>query len=152
MQFERQVQVEASRQEIWGLLWDVPRVVNCVPGCETAEEIEPYQRYRAIVREKVGPFKVRIPLDIDILEHTAPQRLVANASGREGNVQSHVKVAIDLTLVEVEPHVTELRLRADVVILGKLGTLGHSVIVRKGDDIVGQFADALQAELQKETR
>ncbi|HEY7711737.1 MAG TPA: SRPBCC domain-containing protein [Candidatus Entotheonella sp.] len=151
MQFERQVQVEASRQAVWGLLWDVPRVVNCVPGCETAEEIEPYQRYRAIVREKVGPFQVRIPLDIDILENTAPQRLVAKASGREGKVQSHVKVEIDLTLVEVEPHVTELRLLADVAILGKLGTLGHSVIVRKGDDIVGQFADALRAELQKET-
>jgi carbon monoxide dehydrogenase subunit G len=151
MQFERQVQVEASRQEVWGLLWDVPRVVNCVPGCETAEEIEPYQRYRATVREKVGPFQVRIPLDIDILENTAPQRLVAKASGREGKVQSHVKVEIDLTLVEVEPHVTELRLLADVAILGKLGTLGHSVIVRKGDDIVGQFADALRAELQKET-
>ncbi|MDH3603647.1 MAG: SRPBCC domain-containing protein [Candidatus Tectomicrobia bacterium] len=150
MQFERQVQVEASRQEIWGLLWDVPRVVNCVPGCETAEEIEPYQRYRAVVREKVGPFKVRIPLDIDILESTAPRRLVAKASGREGKVQSHVKVEIDLTLVEVEPHVTELRLQADVAILGKLGTLGHSVIVRKGDEIVGQFADALQAALQKE--
>jgi carbon monoxide dehydrogenase subunit G len=66
-------------------------------------------------------------------------------------VQSHVKVEIDLTLVEVEPHVTELRLLADVAILGKLGTLGHSVIVRKGDDIVGQFANALQAALQKET-
>jgi carbon monoxide dehydrogenase subunit G len=76
---------------------------------------------------------------------------VAKASGREGKVQSHVKVEIDLTLVEVEPHVTELRLLADVVILGKLGTLGHSVIVRKGDEIVGRFADALQAELQKET-
>jgi len=151
MQFERQVLVEASRQEVWGLLWDVPRVINCIPGCETAEEIEPYQRYRATVREKVGPFKVRIPLDIDILEHTAPQRLVAKASGREGKVQSHVKVEIDLTLVDVEPHVTELRLLANVAILGKLGTLGHSVIVRKGDDIVGQFADALQAELRKET-
>lgn len=151
MQFERQVQVEASRQEIWGLLWDVPRVVNCVPGCETAEEIEPYQRYRATVREKVGPFKVRIPLEIDILESTAPQRLVAKASGREGKVQSHVKVEIDLTLVEVEPQVTELRLQADVAILGKLGALGHSVIVRKGDDIVGQFADSLRAALQKET-
>jgi carbon monoxide dehydrogenase subunit G len=66
-------------------------------------------------------------------------------------MQSHVKVEIDLTLVELEPHVTELRLLADVAILGKLGTLGHSVIVRKGDDIVGQFADALQAALQQET-
>ena len=150
MQFERQVQVEASRQEIWGLLWNVPRVVHCVPGCESAEEIEPYQRYRAVVHEKVGPFKIRIPLDIEILEHTAPQRLMVKASGREGKVQSHVKVEIDLSLVEVAPNLTELSVQADVAILGKLGTLGHSVIVRKGNDIVGQFADSLRAELQQE--
>lgn len=152
MQFTRQVQVEAARQAVWELLWNVPRVVNCVPGCEAAEEIEPNRRYRATVREKVGPFHVRIPLEIDILASTAPERLVAKASGREGKVNSHVKVEIDLTLVEVQPQVTELRLLADVAILGKLGTLGHSVIVRKGNDIVGQFAAALQAELHEETR
>ena len=151
MQFAKQVRVEAPRQEIWGLLWDVPRVVNCVPGCEAAEEIEPYQRYRATVREKVVPFKVTIPLEIDILTNTAPERLVAKASGREGKIQSHVKVEIDLTLVAIEPQVTELCLLADIAILGKLGTLGHSVIVRKGDHIVGQFVAALQAELQKAT-
>jgi hypothetical protein len=37
-----------------------------------------------------------------------------------------------------------------VAVLGKLGTLGHSVIIRKGEDIVDQFAAALQAEIEKE--
>ena len=150
MQFERQVQVEASRRQVWQLLWDVPRVVNCVPGCEAAEEIEPYQRYRATIKEKVGPFRIRIPLDIDVIENTEPTHLVAKASGREGKVNSHVKVEIDLKLVELQPKLTELQLQADVAILGKLGTLGHSVIVRKGDEIVGQFATALQTELNRE--
>ncbi len=150
MRFERQLQVEASRQEVWDLLWNVPRVVACVPGCEAAEEIEPYQRYRAMVEEKVGPFRVTIPLDIEVLENTAPERLVAKASGRDGRVQSHVKVDLDVTLIEVQPQVTALQLHADVSVFGKLGTLGHSVIVRKGDTIVGQFAAALQAELHQE--
>ena len=152
MLFERHIQVDASRQEVWSLLWNVPQVVSCVPGCDAAEELEPYQHYRATVREKVGPFKVQIPLDIDIVEQVEPERLSAKASGREGKVQSHVKVGLDLTLVEIEPRVTELQLQADVSILGKLGTLGHSVIVRKGDEIVGQFAAALQAELQQSSQ
>ena len=151
MQFTKHVRGEAPRQDIWGLLWDVPRVVTCIPGCEAAEEVEPYQRYRATVREKVGPFKVTIPLEIDILTNTEPERLIAKARGREGKIQSHVKVEVALTLIAIEPHMTELRLLADVAILGKLGTLGHSVIVRKGDQIVGKFAEALQAALQKET-
>ena len=55
-----------------------------------------------------------------------------------------------IALTEVDPQHTALQVQADVVVLGKLGTLGHSVIVRKGEDIVAQFATALQAELQQE--
>ncbi|ETX05484.1 CoxG family protein [Candidatus Entotheonella palauensis] len=148
MRFEKQVQIEAPRQEIWALLWDVPRVVRCIPGCDAAETIEPYQQYQATVQEKVGPFKIRIPLDIEVVTHEAPERLVANAKGRDGKLQSHLKIELDLTLVALAPQVTALNVRADVAVLGKLGTLGHSVIVRKGNEIVGQFATALQAELQ----
>ncbi len=150
MRFDRQVQVEAPRQAVWDLLWNVPRLVACVPGCDGAEELEPYQRYQATIREKVGPFRIKIPLDIEVLENVPPERLVAQAKGRDGMVQSHVKIELEVTLIEVKPHVTELRLRADVAVLGKLGTLGHSVIIRKGDNIMGQFAARLQAELCKE--
>lgn len=152
MLFEKQVQVEASREEIWELLWDVPRVVRCVPGCDTADTIEPYQQYHATVQEKVGPFKLKIPLDIEVVRNEAPKHLVAKATGRDGKLQSHIKIELDLALIEVNAQVTALQVQADVAILGKLGTLGHSVIVRKGNDIVGQFATALQTELQpKET-
>ena len=104
--------------------------------------VEPYQRYQAMVREKVGPFQVKIPLHIDILAHAAPERLVARAGGKDGVGQSHVKVGLEVVLIEITPQTTELRLHADVVVFGKLGVLGYSVIVRKGDDIVGQFATA----------
>jgi carbon monoxide dehydrogenase subunit G len=107
-------------------------------------------RYQATVQEKVGPFRVKVPLDIDILEHKRPERLRARAQGRDSVVQSHVKVELALALTEVDPQHTALHMQADVIVLGKLGTLGHSVIVRKGEAIVDQFAMALQAEIQKE--
>ncbi len=37
---------------------------------------------------------------------------------------------------------------SDVAVLGKLGTLGHSIIVRKGDEVVGKFAEAIRAHLE----
>jgi carbon monoxide dehydrogenase subunit G len=150
MRFEKQVTVDAPRQNVWDFLWDVSRLAACIPGCETAEEVEPYQRYQATIREKVGPFRVKVPLAIEVLENTAPERLVARASGKDTVVQSHVKVELDLALIEMSPQVTQLQLTADVAVLGKLGTLGHSVIVRKGDEIVGQFAAALRTELQED--
>ncbi len=148
MLFEKQVQVEASREDVWNLLWDVPRVGRCVPGCDNAETIKPYQQYQATVQEKVGPFTLKIPLHIAVVKNEAPEHLVAKATGRDGKLQSHIKIELDLVLIAVDPQRTALQVQVDVAILGKLGTLGHSVIVRKGNDIVGQFATALQAELQ----
>ncbi len=43
---------------------------------------------------------------------------------------------------------TTLRLTADIAVLGKLGTLGHSVIVRTGGEIVDRFATAVRAQLE----
>jgi uncharacterized protein len=122
VRFAKQVQVEAPRQEIWELLWDVPRVMRCLPGCDAAETIEPYQQYQATVQEKVGPFKIRIPLDIEIITNQPPEHLVAKASGRDGKLQSHIKIELALTLVALAPQVTVLNIQADITVLGKLGT------------------------------
>lgn len=150
MRFEQQITVDTPRQVVWDFLWDVPRLVACVPGCDGVEEIEPQKRYQTTVNEKVGPFRVTVPLTIEVVENTAPERIVAHASGKDTMVQSHVKVDLDVTLIEVEAQITELQMGAEVAVLGKLGTLGHSVIVRKGNEIVSQFVSALQAALQQE--
>ena len=102
-----------------------------------------------MVRDKVGPFTLRVPLAVEVLEATAPERLRARAQGRDAAVQSLVKVELTLVLVETSAQTT-LQLTADVTVLGKLGTLGHSVIVRRGEAIVGQFASAIQAALGQE--
>lgn len=150
MRFERHITVQAPPRAVWDVLWDVPRMAACVPGCDGAEAVEPGQRYRAVIKEKVGPFRVTIPLLIEVLETRAPERLVARASGRDGMVQSHVKVELEVMLSADGPQTTTVQLNADVAVLGKLGTLGHSIIVRKGNAIVGQFAAALQAVVQQE--
>jgi uncharacterized protein len=151
MRFAKQVTLQAPHQVVWDLLWDITKLASCVPGCQSAEMVDPYVRYRATVQEKVGPFRLTVPLDIDIVEHTAPRRPIARASGHDRLLQSHVKVELTLTLHEVDPQSTTLQVETDVAVLGKLGTLGHSVIIRKGEDIVDQFAAALQAEIEKET-
>jgi carbon monoxide dehydrogenase subunit G len=150
MRFEKQVTVDVPRQAVWDFLWDVARLTPCIPGCEQIEAIAPYQRYRAIVRDRVGPFKVQVPLEIDVLAALAPERLAARAQGKDTVVQSLVKVEVDLVLLETTPTTTLLQFSADVAVLGKLGTLGHSIIVRRGDAIIDQFATAIQAALHDE--
>jgi carbon monoxide dehydrogenase subunit G len=150
MRFATQMTVHVPRQSVWDFLWDVPRLTACVPGCEAVEEIEPGTRYQAVVRDKVGPFTLRVPLAVEVLEATAPTRLRARAQGRDTAVQSLVKVDLTLVLVEPSAQTTTLQVEAEVTVLGKLGTLGHSVVVRRGEAIVAQFANAIQAALDQE--
>src|SRR5262245_17670582 len=83
MRFATQVTIQVSRQSVWDFLWDVPRLTACVPGCEAVQEIEPNTRYQAVVRDKVGPFTLRVPLAVEVLEATAPARLRARAQDRK---------------------------------------------------------------------
>jgi carbon monoxide dehydrogenase subunit G len=58
-------------------------------------------------------------------------------------VQSLVKVELEVALAEAGLQTTTLQLSADVTVLGKLGTLGHSVIIRRGEVLAEQFATAI---------
>jgi len=144
---EREVTIAAPREAVWNFLWDVPRLAACIPGAKDVQTLEERRRYTAVVADKVGPFKVQFPLTIEVVDVQAPERLRARANGRDAAVDGLVKVDLDVVVTPAETG-TALKVAADISVLGKLGTLGHSVIVRKGTDIVDRFAAAVRAQLE----
>lgn len=147
MKIEREVTIGASQARVWEFLWDVPRLAACIPGASDVRAIEDGKRYAAVVADKVGPFRVKFPLEIEVLEVHAPDHLRARAGGRDTMVDGLVKVDLDVSLAEAAQG-TALRLAADIAVLGKLGTLGHSVIVRRGNDIIDRFTSAVCRALE----
>jgi len=144
---EREVTIAAPREAVWNFLWDVPRLAACIPGAKDVQTLEERRRYTAVVADKVGPFKVQFPLTIEVVDVQAPERLRARANGRDAAVDGLVKVDLEVAVTPAETG-TVLKVAADISVLGKLGTLGHSVIVRKGTDIVDRFAAAVRAQLE----
>jgi len=147
MTVDREVTIAVPPQRVWEFLWDVPRLAACIPGAKDVATVEEGKRYTAVVGDKVGPFRVSFPLQIDVLEVQAPTRLRARAGGRDAAVDGIVKVELDVSLTATASGTT-LHLVADINVLGKLGTLGHTMIVRKGTDIVDRFAAAVRAQLE----
>lgn len=76
MRVEREVGIKALRERVWAFLWDVPRLAACIPGAKDVRVVEEQRRYAAVVGEKVGPFKVEFPLEIEVLEAVPPERLL----------------------------------------------------------------------------
>lgn len=150
MTFEKEVTISVQPKKIWAFLWDVERVARCLPGCREVRTVSPHERYQAVVSERIGPFKVQFPLEIQVLEAEAPTRLRVQASGRDAAVGTSLKVTLDLR-IEPQGSGSRLILHSDVAILGKLGTLGHGIIQPKANGIMTQFVESLQRELQAGT-
>ena len=147
MIFENSIEIDVPRDKAWDFLWDVDRLISCVPGCEEATTVEAGKLYNARMVARVGPFKVTFPIKIEVLESEPKQRIKARASGSDNKIGSHLKVELDVSL-EDKGSSTLVSFVASVDILGKLATLGHSIIKRKADNDVAAFAQAVKKELE----
>jgi carbon monoxide dehydrogenase subunit G len=145
MRVTREVALAAPTETVWQLLWDVPRMVGCVPGCVEAREVEPRQRYQARMSQRVGPIALTVPLDIRVAEE-APGRLALQARGRDGLLKAEVHLSVRLVVEDAETG-SRLVIEAEGRVLGALGALGAGVIQRRAEELVDEFATRLQGAL-----
>src|SRR4026208_2185037 len=138
LQFEKEVEILAPREKVWNFIWDVNRFIACVPGCKDAKTLEAGKKYSATMVEKVGPFKVEFPTNIEVLEREELTHIKAQASGADNKIGSRMKVDLDVNLREQDGK-TMLSFTAGVDVLGKLAALGHGIIKRKADQVLDEF-------------
>jgi len=143
MHVTRELAVPVPPAALWALLWDVPRIVACVPGCVEAREVEAHRRYVARMRQKVGPISLSMPLAVDVVEAEPERRLTLDAKGRDPVIGAEVALRVRLDL-EARGQESMLRIDAEGRVLGKLGALGHGVIQRKAEEAVDEFGARLQ--------
>jgi carbon monoxide dehydrogenase subunit G len=137
------IELAAPPAVVWERLWDIAALARCIPGCDGVETVEARTRYRATIRDRLGPFRIAIPLDVTV-EGTPPDRLAVTATGRDATLGSPVKVRLTVTL---GPTATGTRLLVDgkAEVMGKLAALGQGVIQRRTTDVLDQFATNLEA-------
>jgi uncharacterized protein len=143
VQVTHEVAVDVAVPRLWDLLWDVPRMVACVPGCAEAREVEAHRRYTARMTQKVGPIRLSVPLEVTVLEAVPPSRLVLEAKGRDPAVGAEVSMRLTLDLVP-DAGASLLRVDATGRVLGKLGGLAHGVIQRKAEESIKEFGERLR--------
>ena len=146
MKFEREFELAVPAPEIWKALWNIDRMVACVPGCTGATTIEEGRRYQATIVEKVGPFKVQVPLDIEILNVDVGHSLQLRAAGKDNRVGTEVSFMLS-ALLEPRGERTHCGVSIDATVVGRLVSLGQAVIKLKGNQQMDKFTQALQADL-----
>jgi hypothetical protein len=144
MKLEREFELAVPAPEVWKALWNIDRMVACVPGCTGATLIEEGRLYKATIVEKVGPFKLQVLLDIEILNAEPGRSLQLRATGRDNRVGTEVSFVLS-ALLEPRGELTQCSMSVDATVVGRLVSLGVAVIKLKGNQQMDKFAAALQA-------
>ena len=151
MKIEHVCTIPVRRQSLWDLLMDVERVGKCFPGVEDVHANED-GTYRGTYRVRIGPVSLAFSGTMSI-QVADPQNWYSSLrlEGSDRRVGGGVRADITASLIQVSPLETEIRISSDITFMGKLGEMGQSIIRKKADTMMQEFARNMGREASAPT-
>ena len=150
MDFKIDATLPATAAQLWAIFFDVQRVAGLIPGCENVTEVEPLKEFSAVMKQKIGPFKLEVPTRILLESHTLEKRVELSAAGRDKFTGTTIDVRMKVDLEEQgragEP-ACRLGVDAQMVVAGRLAALGYPVVKKRSDELFAEFEKRLREEL-----
>jgi carbon monoxide dehydrogenase subunit G len=148
LKIEETFQLQAPIDRVWAYLSDPHQVVTCLPGAElTSAESE--TTFLGKVKVKVGPVTAAYNGKVTITERDAVAHVVSLVGdGRENSGGGSAKMTMTSTLVALSASATEVRVTADLDIVGRLAQFGRGMIESVNKQMFKQFTDCLRATLE----
>ena len=147
MKFEQTIDLPGvAKEKVWAFVMNVPSMAKCIPGCSSVEELG-NDRYKAIVKIKVGPIGLALASEISIVEKDEANKtaslLVEAADKRVGGA---VKATMTMVLTGGVTGST-LTVDTDANVMGRIGDFGQPIIRKKADQTLQEVAINLRKEL-----
>jgi carbon monoxide dehydrogenase subunit G len=147
MEIEKTLTVAAPCAQVWAMLLDPQVMGGAVPGMQSIEVISPTE-YVAVMHQKISFISAKFRLRTHIVEQRAPEYLRAEGTGEDASVASSLKQQTEVFLTPTPDGGTELRIKVQVDVLGRLGTFGLSVMKTKADRLWDEFGANLKARIE----
>ena len=146
MLIDHRITVPAPLERVWEFMMDIPAVSRCVPGLDNVARIDD-QTYSGVMSVRVGPIAVKLDGRVLLAErdeaaHQA--RMDLQAADKRVNGAVNAKMRMELASV-ADGSQTDLAIHTEANVMGKLGEFGQSVIRKKADQILHEFANNLSA-------
>ena len=127
MEIAKDVQINASLDEVWSFITEIEEVVSCFPGAEITKKISETE-YEAAIKVKIGPFSpsfngTTIIEKMDRVNHS----MTARAKGGDRKMGSNVSAVINIFLDEISPGVTTIHTVTDFQLTGRLAQFGKGI-------------------------
>ena len=151
-----EIDVNAPIQEVWEAFNTPERIAPCLPGAEL-QEVDG-NNFNGLVKIKVGPITAQYKGTASYLEKDEDaQKVVIKGDGRDTRGAGNASATITAQLSEISPDVTNVNVRTELTITGKVAQFGRGAISDVSGKLMTQFAQNLEqllepsAKMEKET-
>jgi carbon monoxide dehydrogenase subunit G len=144
---EESFQVAAPIEQVWSYFQDPPQVVPCIPGAELVGVLGE-KAYEGIMKFQLGPVRAQFKGTITIDEIDAQAHLMAlTARGIQLGAVGQAEAQVQFTCLSLSEQCTEIGIKANVSIAGKLAQLGGGMIQSVARQLFREFAECAQHEI-----
>jgi carbon monoxide dehydrogenase subunit G len=137
-EFQETVRLGAEAGAVWRTVGDIPSVLGWISIVADVEDVEPGLRYRAVLQDRLGPFKLRADLDIVVEERDEPRVIRARAAGEDRQIGSRLIIEVTMTLTESDGG-TAVDVSGSYEVTGRPASLGAGSIRKKAGRILDEF-------------
>lgn len=145
-EFRRELLAQADRSTTWDVLTDVARIAGWVSILGDVTEVAPLREYKAVLADRLGPFRLKADLDVRVPEVEAGSRIRVTASGEDRQLLSRISVDAVLRL-EAADEGTTVIVEGRYEVVGRAASMGGGIITQKAQRILDEFFDRAAAEL-----
>ena len=156
MELNNEIDVNAPIHEVWEAFNTPERIAPCLPGAEL-QEVDG-NNFNGLVKIKVGPITAQYKGTASYLEKDEDaQKVVIKGDGRDTRGAGNASATITAQLSEISPDVTNVNVRTELTITGKVAQFGRGAISDVSGKLMTQFAQNLEqllepsAKTEKET-
>lgn len=145
-EFHETLQLDAAPDAVWRVVGDVPTVLSWISIVGEVTEVEPNARYRVLLVDRLGPFKLRADVDVSVRERVEGRSIRAGGDGEDRQVGSRLVIDVALDVAERDGG-SELDVRGSYEVTGRPASLGAGSIRKKAGKILDEFFARAQREV-----
>ena len=147
IRIEEVFDIQAPPARVWAYLTDPRQVVHCLPGAELTS-VQDETTFLGKVKVKVGPIVTAYAGKVILTGRDDANRIVSMVGeGRESGGTGSAKMTMTSTVSEVAGGTTQVRVVADVDIVGRIAQFGRGMIESVNKQMFRQFTECVRATL-----
>ena len=148
LRIEETFQLRAPVDRVWRYLADPRQVVDCLPGAELTD-VRDESTFLGRVKVKVGPVTTAYSGTVRITARDDDAHTISMVGeGRESAGSGAAKMTMTSRIASLPSGETEVRVTADVDIVGKAAQFGRGMIESVNKQLFRQFSACVKTTLE----